>query len=225
MVMSRPKAQQNLTPELLIRAYASGIFPMSESRNDPNIYWVEPEMRGILPLNRFHVSKSLKKIIRKKKFDIFCDREFEKVLDECAQPSEGRNITWINKKIRDSVIKLYEMGFAHSVECWHDNKLVGGLYGISLGAVFFGESMFSKETNASKVALVHLIARMRLGGFKLLDTQFTTNHLSQFGVIEIPSKQYLELLDEALQYQGLFRSSYCHGEISEVIETMFNLDQ
>jgi leucyl/phenylalanyl-tRNA--protein transferase len=223
--MSSSEAQSKLTPDLLLRAYASGVFPMSESQNDPNVYWVEPELRGVLPLNEFHISKSLKKVVRKKTFEIFCDRSFERVLDECAEPSKGRDVTWINKSIRDNVIKLHEMGFAHSVECWSDNKLVGGLYGISLGAAFFGESMFSKVTNASKVALVYLVARMRLGGFKLLDTQFTTDHLSQFGVIEITSVHYLELLDEALKFQGIFVGPYDHDRLDEVIEIMFSLDQ
>ena len=222
--MSNRQTPQELTPELLLRAYATGIFPMSESQNDPNVYWVEPEMRGILPLDQFHVPKSLKKVVRKNKFEIHCDRAFEQVLDFCAEPAAGRDVTWINQSIRDNVIKLHEMGFAHSVECWREDKLVGGLYGISLGAAFFGESMFSKETDASKVALVHLIARMRLGGFKLLDTQFTTDHLSRFGVIEIPSAQYLDLLDDALQFQGIFVGSYGPGQMRNVIEMMFNLD-
>ena len=223
--MSNLQTPQELTPELLLRAYATGIFPMSESQNDPNVYWVEPEMRGILPLDQFHVPKSLKKVVRKNKYKIHCDRAFEQVLDFCAEPAAGRDVTWINQSIRNNVIKLHEMGFAHSVECWREDKLVGGLYGISLGAAFFGESMFSKETDASKVALVHLIARMRLGGFKLLDTQFTTDHLSRFGVIEIPSAQYLDLLDDALQFQGIFVGSYGPGRMSEVIEMMFNLDR
>ena len=223
--MSNHQTPQELTPELLLRAYATGIFPMSESQDDPNLYWVEPEMRGILPLDQFHVPKSLKKVVRKNKFEIHCDRAFEQVLDFCAKPAAGRDVTWINQSIRDNVIKLHEMGFAHSVECWREDKLVGGLYGISLGAAFFGESMFSKETDASKVALVHLVARMRLGGFKLLDTQFTTVHLSRFGVIEIPSAKYLDLLDDALQFQGVFAGSYGPGQMSEVIEIMFNLDR
>lgn len=223
--MSNLKTPQELTPELLLRAYATGIFPMSESQNDPNVYWVEPEMRGILPLDKFHVPKSLKKVVRKNKFKIHCDRAFEQVLDFCAEPAAGRDVTWINQSIRDNVIKLHEMGFAHSVECWREDKLVGGLYGISLGAAFFGESMFSKATDASKVALVHLIARMRLGGFKLLDTQFTTDHLSRFGVIEIPSAQYLDLLDDALQFQGIFVGTYGSGRMRDVIEMMFNLDR
>jgi len=223
--MSNRQTPQELTPELLLRSYATGIFPMSESQNDPNVYWVEPEMRGILPLDQFHVPKSLKKVVRKNKFKIHYDRAFEQVLDFCAEPAAGRDVTWINQSIRDNVIKLHEMGFAHSVECWREDKLVGGLYGISLGAAFFGESMFSKETDASKVALVHLIARMRLGGFKLLDTQFTTDHLSRFGVIEIPSAQYLDLLDDALQFQGIFVGSYGPGRMRDVIEMMFNLDR
>ena len=223
-VKNNLEALLQLTPELLLRAYASGIFPMSESRSDPNVYWVEPEMRGILPLDQFHVPKSLKKVVRKKRFEVFFDRAFEQVLDECAEPSKGRNITWINNSIRNNVVKLHEMGFAHSVECWRDNKLVGGLYGIALGAAFFGESMFSKETDASKVALVHLIARMRLGRFKLLDTQFTTSHLKQFGVIEIPSDQYLELLDAALQFQGVFAGQHDQEQLCRVIKLMLSLN-
>ncbi len=222
--MSDREIRQDLSPELLLRAYASGVFPMSESQDDPNVYWVEPQQRGILPLDGFHVPRRLKKVVRKGLFEVTCDQAFEQVLDLCAEPSAGRDQTWINKSIRDAVLKLHDMGFAHSVECSKDGQLVGGLYGIALGGAFFGESMFSRATDASKVALVHLVARLRLGGFKLLDTQFTTDHLSQFGAIEIPSATYLDLLDDALQYQGLFVGSYGKGRLSEMLEIVFNSD-
>ena len=220
--MSTREPPPQLTSDLLLHAYASGIFPMAESHDDPNVYWVEPQQRGILPLDTFHVPRSLKKIVRKGLFDVRCDSAFPKVLELCAEQSPGREQTWINQQIHDAVIELHAMGYAHSVECWRDNKLVGGLYGIALGGAFFGESMFSLESNASKVALVHLVARMRLGGFRLLDTQFVTDHLSQFGTIEIPSSEYLRLLDDALTYQGLFAPSYGEGRLNEIIEMIFS---
>jgi len=219
--MNNPELPQDLSPELLLRAYASGIFPMAESHDDPTVYWVEPQQRGILPLDQFHVPRRLKKIVRKSVFEVHCDRDFRQVLNCCAERSEGRDQTWINSTIFDAVVELHEMGFAHSVECWRDGELVGGLYGISLGAAFFGESMFSRESNASKVALVHLVARMRLGGFRLLDTQFVTDHLNQFGAIEIPAADYLELLDDALKFQGIFAAGYGPGRLNEIIENIF----
>ncbi|NQW01955.1 MAG: leucyl/phenylalanyl-tRNA--protein transferase [Rhodospirillales bacterium] len=222
--MNNRKTPLVLSPELLLRAYATGIFPMAENQDDPHVHWVEPEQRGILPLDKFHVPKSLKKVVRKATFEVHCDRDFVQVLDLCAARAEGREQTWINRKIRNAVIALHAMGYAHSVECWRDNRLVGGLYGIALGAAFFGESMFSLETNASKVALVHLVARLRLGGFQLLDTQFVTDHLSQFGTVEIPSAAYLELLDEALKYPGIFAGTYGPGRLNEMIEMLFNAD-
>lgn len=219
--MSDPDASLELTPELMLRAYAAGIFPMSESHDDPNVFWVEPEMRGILPLDRFHVPRSLKKIVRKGIFEVRCDQAFEQVLAYCAERAKGREQTWINQKIHDAVVKLHQLGFAHSVECWRENRLVGGLYGISLGAAFFGESMFSHESNASKVALVHLVARMRLGGFRLLDTQFITDHLTQFGAIEITAEAYQQVLDDALEEQAVFAANYGEGRLKEIIEMMF----
>ena len=219
--MSNRETSLELSPELLLRAYATGIFPMSESRDDPDVFWVEPKARGILPIDDFHVPRRLKKVVRKGVFDVVCDQAFEQVLDFCAERSKGRDQTWINQPIRDAVIKLFEMGFAHSVECWRDGKLVGGLYGIALGAAFFGESMFSKETDASKVALVHLVARMRLGGFRLLDTQFTTDHLSQFGAIEISAARYLDVLDDALKFHGVFDDTYEQKQISDMLESIF----
>lgn len=223
--MSNRETPLVLTPDLLLRAYATGIFPMAESHDDPNVYWVEPQMRGILPLNNFHVPRSLKKVVRKGSFDIRCDHAFPKVLELCAERSKGREQTWINQQIFDAVVEMHKLGYAHSVECWRGDKLVGGLYGIALGAAFFGESMFSTETNASKVALVHLVARLRLGGFKLLDTQFVTDHLNQFGTIEIPSSEYLDLLQDALGFQGVFAASYGQGRLNDIIEMMFAADK
>ncbi len=223
--MSESPLPQELSPELLLRAYASGVFPMADSKDDPTVFWVEPRERGILPLDQFHVPRSLKKLVRKGIFDVHCDRAFEQVLFHCAERSDGTEQTWINKTIHNAVMELHTMGFAHSVECWHEGKLVGGLYGIALGAAFFGESMFSHESNASKVALVHLVARLRLGGFKLLDTQFVTEHLNQFGTIEIPSSQYLELLDTALDFQGVFPATYGTGRLNDMIEILFNAEK
>lgn len=193
-----------LTPELLLRAYAAGLFPMAESRNDPDIFWVDPKRRGILPLDDFHVPRSLRKVVRRGELNVTCDTVFSDVITACGEPQADRPETWINETIRDAYTRLHDIGFAHSVECWRDGRLVGGLYGVSLGAAFFGESMFSRERDASKVALVHLVARLRLGGFRLLDTQFVTDHLKRFGVVEVPARVYLTHLDDAIQYQALF---------------------
>lgn len=202
--MSRRNANPEITPELMLRAYAAGIFPMAESKTAETVYWVDPRERGILPLDDFHVPKSLRKTIRRNAFTVRCNSAFNQTLDECARRTVGRKDTWINADIARCVRELHAMGFAHSVECWQGEQLVGGLYGISLGAAFFGESMFSRATDASKVALVHLVARLRLGGFRLLDTQFVTDHLSRFGVVEIPARDYLVLLEEALKFQAVF---------------------
>jgi leucyl/phenylalanyl-tRNA---protein transferase len=188
-----------LTPELLLRAYAIGIFPMSEGADDPDLFWVDPERRGILPLEAFHVPRRLKKTIRRGTFEIRSDTDFEGVMRGCAEENPGRPSTWINASILRLYRALHERGHAHSVEAWHDGVLVGGLYGVSLGAAFFGESMFSRAPDASKVALVHLVARLVAGGFKLLDTQFVTAHLAQFGAIEIPRAAYRRRLAAALR--------------------------
>jgi leucyl/phenylalanyl-tRNA--protein transferase len=196
-----------LTPDILVRAYAAGIFPMAESADDPALFWVDPRRRGILPLDAFHVTRRLRRVVRRRIFEIRCDSAFEDVIRACSEASEKRPNTWIN----DEIVRLYEAlfarGAAHTVECWRDGKLAGGLYGVSLGAVFFGESMFSRETDASKVALVHLVARLRLGGFRLLDTQFLTPHLARFGGIEISRARYHRLLAEALSYRAVFSST------------------
>jgi leucyl/phenylalanyl-tRNA--protein transferase len=198
MAGRRGKYYPAITPDILLRAYSIGLFPMAESSEDPEIFWVEPEMRGILPLDGFHVSKSLAKAVRKKPFDIRFDRAFERVIACCAEPAGDRPSTWINSTIRKLYTELHRMGHAHSVEAWEGDELVGGLYGVSLGSAFFGESMFSRRTNASKICLVHLVERLRANGFTLLDTQFTTDHLKTFGTIDIPKDEYLKLLRKAV---------------------------
>jgi leucyl/phenylalanyl-tRNA--protein transferase len=194
----------HLTPELLLKAYSIGIFPMAESRFDPNLHWIDPDERGILPLNGLHVPRRLKKTIRRGHFDLRCDFAFDRVLQACAEAVDGRQETWINPAIKRLVSELFDMGFAHSVEVWRKGDLVGGLYGISLGGCFFGESMFSRERDASKVALVELVLRLSKGGYQLLDTQFTTPHLEQFGVVEIPREDYRIKLSEAIKCPAEF---------------------
>jgi leucyl/phenylalanyl-tRNA--protein transferase len=193
-----------LTPDILLQAYAAGIFPMAESADDPELFWVDPTRRGILPLDAFHVPRRLKRVLRRGVFEMRVDTAFAAVMRGCAEASESRPSTWINPEIIRLYCGLFERGAAHSVECWHQGALVGGLYGVSLGAVFFGESMFSRVTDASKVALVELVARLRRGGYRLLDTQFLTPHLAQFGGIEIPRARYHRLLAEALRYPAVF---------------------
>jgi leucyl/phenylalanyl-tRNA--protein transferase len=187
-----------ITPEILLRAYSIGLFPMAESAEDPEIFWVEPETRGVLPLDGFHASKSLSKTIRRKPFDIRFDTDFSGVMALCAEPAVDRPSTWINSTIRKLYFELHRMGHAHSVEAWQGEELVGGLYGVSLGSAFFGESMFSRRTDASKICLVHLVERLKAKGFQLLDTQFTTEHLKTFGAVDIPKDEYLTLLKAAV---------------------------
>ncbi|MCR9257445.1 MAG: leucyl/phenylalanyl-tRNA--protein transferase [Alphaproteobacteria bacterium] len=196
----------HLTPDVLLRAYAIGVFPMAESRNDPNLFFVEPKKRGIIPLDDFHVPKSLRKTIRKGVFDIRTDTAFGAVIDGCAEATRDRPDTWINEEIRQLYAQLFEMGNAHSVETWRDGRLVGGLYGVSLGGAFFGESMFSRETNASKVALVRLVEILKAGGFGLLDTQFVTDHLCRFGAVEIDQAEYRKRLAKALTFVAEWRA-------------------
>ncbi|MGL3608977.1 leucyl/phenylalanyl-tRNA--protein transferase [Rhizobium sp. G187] len=195
----RRSRDQGITPELLLRAYSIGLFPMSDSADDPELFWVEPELRGIIPLDDFHVSKSLSKAIRKQPFDIRFDTAFDAVVAKCAEAAEDRPSTWINQQIRDLYGALHRLGHAHSVEAWEGDELVGGLYGVSLGTAFFGESMFSRRTNASKICLVHLVERLRERGFTLLDTQFTTEHLKTFGAVDIPKAEYGVLLEKAME--------------------------
>src|SRR5246127_4423752 len=193
-----------ITPEVLLKAYACGIFPMAESADDPALYWIEPEKRGVIPLDRFHMPSRLARPGRLDRFIVPVDRDFEGVLEGCAEPRPGRPRTWINTRIRVLYRKLYERRHCHSLEVYDGETLVGGLYGVTLGRAFFGESMFHRARDASKVALVHLIARLKAGGFKLLDTQFVTDHLKTFGAVEVPRKQYHKLLAEALTGEAEF---------------------
>jgi leucyl/phenylalanyl-tRNA--protein transferase len=193
-----------ITAEVLLRAYACGIFPMAESATDPTIFWVEPEQRGIIPLRGLHVSSRLARTVRSDRFTVTANAAFRRVIDGCAAPATGREETWINRRIRDLYTALHDMGHCHSVEVWSGDDLAGGLYGVSLGGAFFGESMFHRERDASKVALVHLVARLIAGGFTLLDTQFVTDHLKSLGAVEVPRARYLAMLAEALRGFGDF---------------------
>jgi leucyl/phenylalanyl-tRNA--protein transferase len=202
---SRDSASSDITPEVLLRAYACGIFPMAESADDPSLFWVEPEMRGVIPLNGFHISARLARTVRSDAFAVTVNTAFKAVIAGCAAPQAGRDDTWINKRIRDLYIGLHQLGHCHSVEVWENDDLVGGLYGVSLGAAFFGESMFHRSRDASKVALVHLVARLIAGGFVLLDTQYVTGHLRGFGAVEVPRRRYTMLLDRAIAGEADFR--------------------
>ncbi len=196
--MSKPGAPYAITPQLLLRAYSIGLFPMAESAEDDQLFWVDPEKRAIFPLDTFIVSRSLAKTVKSDRFEVVVDRDFDAVIDACAAPAPDREKTWINSEIRRLYRELFDMGFAHTVECWRERQLVGGLYGVALRGAFFGESMFHRERDASKVALAHLVARLRAGGFQLLDTQFMTSHLASLGAIEISREAYHRALEEAL---------------------------
>jgi leucyl/phenylalanyl-tRNA--protein transferase len=185
-------------PDALLRCYAQGVFPMGEARDDHRVFLVEPDQRGVIPLDGFHIPSRLRRTVRAEPFVIRADTAFPAVLDACASPAPGREDTWINTPIRRLYLELHARGFAHSLECWRDERLVGGLYGVTLGGAFFGESMFSRATDASKVALVHLVARLKRGGWTLLDAQFLTDHLTQFGAVETPQQAYLRRLNAAL---------------------------
>lgn len=195
---NRESANVEITPEVLLKAYACGIFPMAESADDPALYWIEPDQRGLIPLDGFHVPGRLARTVRADRFTVLADRDFEAVIDGCAAPGRGRSRTWINTRIRNLYRRLYEIGHCHTVEVYDGAALVGGLYGVSLGGTFFGESMFHRTRDASKIALVHLVARLKAGGFTLLDTQFVTDHLRTFGALEVSRRNYHRLLAEAL---------------------------
>src|SRR5438270_13773950 len=195
---NRESASIDITPEVLLKAYACGIFPMAESAEDPALFWIEPEKRGVIPLDRFHVSARLARTVRSDRFTVTIDRDFDSVVEGCALPWPGRSRTWINARIRTLYRKLYERRHCHSLEVYDGTELVGGLYGVTLGRAFFGESMFHRVRDASKVALVHLVARLKAGGFELLDTQYVTEHLRSFGAAEIPRRRYRTLLDRAI---------------------------
>ncbi|MCB1474319.1 MAG: leucyl/phenylalanyl-tRNA--protein transferase [Rhodobiaceae bacterium] len=193
-----------ITPSVLLKAYACGIFPMAESEDDPHLHWIEPHRRGILPLDQFHLPRRLARTIRAGGFEVRIDHDFDAVISACAESTPGRRKTWINGEIRRLYGALFDAGHCHTVEVWRGGRLIGGLYGVRLGAAFFGESMFHRERDASKIALTYLVARLKAGRFKLLDTQFVTDHLTTFGALEISRREYQELLDEAVSAEADF---------------------
>jgi leucyl/phenylalanyl-tRNA--protein transferase len=207
-----------LTAELLLQAYAAGIFPMAESADDPELFWVNPVRRGIIPLDAFHVPRRLQRTVRQGPLEIRCNTAFAAVVRCCAEPSADRPQTWINEEIVAVYTELFRRGAAHTVETWLGGELVGGLYGVQLGAAFFGESMFSRVNDASKVALVHLVARLRRGGFALLDTQFVTEHLKRFGAIEISRREYQTRLAEAISKTAHFPPRLPEGDVLSFLE-------
>ncbi len=206
-----------ITPQIVLRAYAAGIFPMAESAEDNALYWIEPDERGIIPLDGLRISQSLRKAVRRQAFDIRIDTDFAAVIAACAEKTPDRKSTWINARIRALYTQLFRMGCCHTVECWQDDTLVGGLYGVRIGAIFFGESMFSRQTDASKVALVHLVARLNAGGFKLLDAQFVNPHLERLGAISVPKAAYHELMEPLLALDADFRAFTADHDPGEVL--------
>ena len=207
--MSDPRTIENdggqtITAEILLTAYRLGVFPMAEAHDDPTIHWINPERRGVIPLDRFHVPRRLGRTIRSGRFKSTADRAFNAVIRACADATETRPNTWLNPRLIELYEQLFRRGDAHSVETWQEGRLVGGLYGVSIGAAFFGESMFSRATDASKVALVDLVGRLRVGGYQLLDTQFITGHLAAFGAVEIARTDYQRRLHHALMSNGRF---------------------
>lgn len=201
---ARDGQMSDLTPDILLRTYVAGIFPMAESADDPTLFWVDPDKRGVLPIDGFRITRKLQKKLLRNPFDVRCDTAYEAVIRACGAYRPERPKTWINSEIVRLYSGLFAMGHAHSVETWHDGRMVGGLYGVSIAGAFFGESMFSLETDASKIALCHLIARLRRGGYTLLDTQFTTSHLIGFGAMEIDRADYRRQLTAALQTRASF---------------------
>ncbi|HTT49157.1 MAG TPA: leucyl/phenylalanyl-tRNA--protein transferase [Pseudolabrys sp.] len=194
----------DITPEVLLKAYACGIFPMAEDADDPALYWIEPDMRGIIPLEGFHLPARLARTVRATPFTVVVNRDFDAVIEGCAEEKPDRARTWINGRIRKIYRNLFEHGHCHTVEVYDGDKLVGGLYGVSLGRAFFGESMFHRTRDASKIALVHLVARLRAGGYRLLDTQYVTDHLKTFGAVEVAKRRYHRLLEDALVGEANF---------------------
>lgn len=222
-----------LTPDLLLRAYALGVFPMAESRQAEELHWVDPELRGVLPLDAVHLPRKLRRRVRRSDFPVTCNQDFAGVIRSCAAAVEGRPETWINTTIEQLYTELHHMGFAHSIEVWapaeetaeeegnaEGRHLVGGLYGVCLGSAFFGESMFTRRPDASKVALAHLVMRLRKGGFLLLDTQFTTPHLRRFGAVDVPRAHYKGLLGRALRENAVFPVELTAEEIAQELETL-----
>jgi leucyl/phenylalanyl-tRNA--protein transferase len=216
------KTVTQITPGLLLKAYAYGVFPMAKSRHEQEVYWVQPKERGVIPLDRFHVPRSMRKLLRREAFEVRIDSAFEAVIDGCAEAGLDREDTWINDQIVELFSDLFTAGLAHSVETWLDGELVGGLYGLSMGAVFFGESMFTRMNNASKYALCHLVAVMKAGGYRLLDAQFITDHLMQFGAVVIAHKDYMVQLGEALGHMGQFKGPLPYSEIESLLFSQSN---
>lgn len=212
LVASRDDIMIEITPQVLLKAYSCGIFPMAESAEDPALYWIEPQHRGILPLQNVHVPKRLARTIRTCNYSVCADNDFDGVIDGCAESRPGRRSTWINSRIRHLYRQLFDLGHCHTVEVWDGDRLVGGLYGVALGGAFFGESMFSTARDVSKIALVHLCGRLNYGGFVLLDTQFVTDHLRQFGTVEVGRDDFQGLLEEALKVPADFNR--LPGEVS-----------
>ena len=210
----------NINEETILKGYSLGIFPMSENFDDPNIYWINPKKRGVIPINNFKISKSLKKEIKRNKFKVTVNKSFEEVIRNCAKKTKNRPATWINKEIIKLYSNLHEIGHAHSIEAWFQNKLVGGLYGVSLGSAFFGESMFSSMSNASKICLVYLIANLKFKGFTLLDIQFVNPYLKKLGAIEISRKKYLEILGNSLKKNINFNKEISQSSIYDIMQSM-----
>ncbi|MEJ0052474.1 MAG: leucyl/phenylalanyl-tRNA--protein transferase [Methylovirgula sp.] len=202
--MSRPRQEFEITPDILMRAYSIGLFPMAESAEDQNLFWIDPEARGVFPLDKMIISRKLARLVRSDRFEVRIDYDFEAVIDACAGVGEGREKTWINQRIKKLYRQLFDLGRVHTVEAWRDGVLAGGLYGVALGAAFFGESMFHRQTDASKVALIHLAGRLAAGGFRLLDTQFVTPHLQSLGAIEVSKETYRLALADAVAHEGDF---------------------
>jgi leucyl/phenylalanyl-tRNA--protein transferase len=217
---SRDDIVIEITPQVLLKAYTCGIFPMAESADDPALYWIEPQRRGILMLEAVHVPRRLQRSIRQSTFEVRIDSDFDGVITGCAASRPGRRTTWINPKIRSLYGELFEMGYCHTVETWQDGVLVGGLYGVALNGAFFGESMFSTARDASKVALAYLCARLRHGGFSLLDTQFVTDHLRQFGTIEIDRAEFHGRLEKALAHKADFHALAGYASPTRILDIL-----
>jgi len=213
-------SQRSLSVEILLRAYSAGVFPMADSRQGRKLYWVDPEWRGIMPLESFHAPRRLRRTVRQGVYEVRCDTAFRDVITACAEPAPGREDSWITAEIVNAYTELFQRGMAHSVECWNADELVGGLYGVSIGAAFFGESMFSRATDASKVALVHLVARLVAGGYRLLDTQFITDHLSQFGAIEVPRRSYRRMLSGAIAARADFPVAFPLARVAAYLQSL-----
>lgn len=214
---SRDDPMIEITPQVLLKAYSCGIFPMAESADDPALYWIEPQHRGVLPIADAHFPRRLLRTVRTTHLTVKIDTDFDAVIEGCAAPRPGRTSTWINKRICSLYRELFQRGACHTVEVWNGDQIVGGLYGVALKAAFFGESMFSTERDASKIALAHLVARLRVGGFRLLDTQFTTEHLKQFGTIELERDEFQAMLEIALAADGNFNALRSDATGDEVV--------